>query len=364
MEAPRSSRSPAGAELAGFSAKLLLSAAGIALIGGALWYARAVTVPLIVAALVATQLLPLIGSATRRGVPRGIAIAGSLIGVVLLALGLAWLFADAVASQLDSIGDGVSEGVDELLSWLDDNNDWVEQNREGIESFLAGILPAAKSAAEGLLSGLFGTLGLAAQLVSSALLTLVFLLYILTDGGAVWAWMQGRFSARRRDRVAMGGDAAWTAAGGYVRGIALIAFIDSLVIGAGMLVFGTPLAGTLMLLTFACLFIPILGAWVSGTIIVLITLGAEGTGAAVGMALVILVGQQLDSMFVTPLVYKQTVNLHPIVTLSAVVIGSQLMGIIGAFLAVPIVAVGWAVYRALEQPEAEAAVPAPLAAPG
>ena len=55
--------------------------------------------------------------------------------------------------------------------------------------------------------------------------------------------------------------------------------------------------------------------------------------------------------FVTPLVYKQTVNLHPIVTLTAVIVGTQLMGIIGAFLAVPMVAVGWAVYNALEQPE-------------
>ena len=62
------------------------------------------------------------------------------------------------------------------------------------------------------------------------------------------------------------------------------------------------------------------------------------------MAVVILVAQQLDSMFVTPLVYQQTVNLHPIVTLTAVIVGSQLLGIVGAFLAVPMVAVGWAVY--------------------
>jgi predicted PurR-regulated permease PerM len=57
-------------------------------------------------------------------------------------------------------------------------------------------------------------------------------------------------------------------------------------------------------------------------------------------------------MFVTPLVYQQTVNLHPIVTLTAVIVGSQLLGIVGAFLAVPMVAVAWAVYRSLEQPEA------------
>jgi predicted PurR-regulated permease PerM len=107
--------------------------------------------------------------------------------------------------------------------------------------------------------------------------------------------------------------------------------------------------GTLALLSFVALFIPILGAWVSGAVIVLVTLAADGTGAAVGIAVVILVAQQLDSMFVTPLVYQQTVNLHPIVTLTSVIVGTQLLGIVGAFLAVPMVAVGWAVYNALEQ---------------
>ena len=117
-----------------------------------------------------------------------------------------------------------------------------------------------------------------------------------------------------------------------------------------MLVIGTPHVGTLALLSFVTLFIPILGAWVSGAIIVLVTIAAQGTGAAVAMAAVILIAQQLDSMFVTPLVYQKTVSLHPIVTLTSVIIGSQLLGIVGAFLAVPMVAVGWAVYNALEQP--------------
>jgi putative heme transporter len=67
------------------------------------------------------------------------------------------------------------------------------------------------------------------------------------------------------------------------------------------------------------------------------------------MAAVILIAQQLDSMFVTPLVYQQTVSLHPIVTLTSVIVGSQLLGIVGAFLAVPMVAVGWAIYKTVER---------------
>ncbi len=349
MSAEVSERAAAGSALASWSAKALLITAGALLVGGAIWYARAATVPLIVAALVSTQLLPLIGWATSRGVSRGLAIAASLLGVVLVTAGLAWLFADALFGNLGGVGEDISEGADEVVTWLQANNDWVDQHEDAIRNFLSGVLPAAKTAAAGVLTGVLGGLSFVAQLVSGALLMFVFLLYILTGGDAIWGWIQERFSAGRRDRVAAVGVAAWSAASGYIRGIALVALIDTSVITLGMLVIGTPNLGTLALLSFVSLFIPILGAWVSGTVIVLVTLAAHGTGAALAMAAVILIAQQLDSMFVTPLVYQKTVSLHPIVTLTSVIVGSQLLGIVGAFLAVPMVAVGWSVYNALEQ---------------
>jgi predicted PurR-regulated permease PerM len=338
----------AGSALARWSARALLITAGALLVGGAIWYARAATVPLIVAALISTQVLPVIGWATRRGMPRGLAIAASMLGVAAIAVGLAWVFADALFGNLGGIGEDISEGADEVIAWLRDNNDWVREHEDAIRDFLKGILPAAKDAADGVLGAALGGLALAAQLVSGFLLMFVFLLYLVTGGDAVWGWIQDRFSAGNRSRVGAAGAAAWTAATGYVRGIALVALIDTSVITLGMLVVGTPHVGTLALLSFVSLFIPILGAWVSGLVIGLVTLASVGTGGAVAIGVVILVAQQLDSMFVTPLVYQQTVNLHPITTLTAVIVGSQLLGIVGAFLAVPIVAVGWAVYKTLE----------------
>ena len=341
--------------MAAWSAKALLITAGVFLVGGSIWYARSATVPLIVAALISTQLLPLIDLATRRGMSRGLAVAASLLGVIVIGAGLAWVFTDALFGNLGGVGADISEGADEVVAWLGDNNDWVNQHEDAIFDFLKGILPAAKDAAGGVLEGALGALSFTAQLVSGALLVLVFLLYLLTSGDAIWGWIRDRFSPDRRDRVAGVGHAAWNAASGYIRGISLIALIDTTVITLGMLVIGTPHVGTLALLSFVTLFIPILGAWVSGAVIVLVTLASVGTGAAVAMAVVILVAQQLDSMFVTPLVYQQTVNLHPIVTLTAVIVGSQLLGIVGAFLAVPMVAVGWSIYKTLEQRDPEPA---------
>ena len=351
-------RAAAGSAMAAWSAKALLITAGVFLVGGAIWYARAATVPLIVAALISTQLLPLIELAARRGMSRGLAVAASLLSVIVIGVGLAWVFTHALFGNLGGVGEDISEGADKVVAWLGDNNDWVEQHEDAIHDFLKSILPAAKEAAGGVLEGALGALSLTAQLISGALLVLVFLLYLLTSGDAIWGGVRDRFSPDRRDRVAGVGRAAWNAASGYIRGISLIALIDTTVITLGMLVIGTPHVGTLALLSFVTLFIPILGAWVSGAVIFLVTLASVGTGAAVGIAAVILIAQQLDSMFVTPLVYQQTVNLHPIVTLTAVIVGSQLLGIVGAFLAVPMVAVGWSIYKTLEQrdPESVSAV--------
>jgi putative heme transporter len=361
MSADGAAPVPAGTAMARWSTKALLITAGVFLVGGAIWYARSATVPLIVAALISTQLLPLVDRATRRGVPRPLAIAAGMIGVLVIGAGLAWVFLDALFGNLGGIGDDISEGADQVVAWLRDNNDWVRQHEDAIRQFLKSLLPAAKNAADGVLGAAFGGLSLTAQLVSGALLMFVFLLYLLTGGEGIWRWGRDRFSPGRRDRVAVAGAAAWSAASGYIRGIALVALIDTVVITIGMLAIGTPHVGTLALLSFVTLFIPILGAWVSGAVIVLVTLAAVGTGAAVAMAAVILIAQQLDSMFVTPLVYQQTVSLHPVVTLTSVIVGSQLLGVVGAFLAVPMVAVGWAVYRTLEEQarepaEAEAAV--------
>jgi predicted PurR-regulated permease PerM len=349
MSAQVPARSDAGAAMARWSAKALLITAGVFLVGGAIWYARSATIPLIVAALISTQLLPLIELATAKGLSRGLAVAASLILVIAVAAGLAWVFTSQLFGNLGGVGKDISEGVDKIIVWLRDNDQWVRQHEDDIRKFLKGILPAAKDAAGGIIGVALGGLSFVASVVSGFLLMLTFLLYLVTSGDSVWGWVRDRFRPERRDRVEVVGNAAWNAASGYIRGIALVALIDTTVISLGMVVIGTPHLGTLALLTFVCLFIPILGAWVSGAVIVLVTLAAVSPAAAIIMAVVILVAQQLDSMFVTPLVYQKTVNLHPIVTLTSVIVGSQLLGIVGAFLAVPMVAVLWSVYRVIEQ---------------
>src|SRR4029078_12182099 len=139
MSADIRPRAAAGSAIARWSAKALLITAGVLLVGGAIWYARSATIPLIVAALIATQLLPLIEWATAKGLSRGLAVAASLILVIAVAAGLAWVFTSQLFGNLGGVGQDISEGVDKIIVWLRDNDQWVRQHEDDIRKFLKGI---------------------------------------------------------------------------------------------------------------------------------------------------------------------------------------------------------------------------------
>jgi len=94
------------------------------------------------------------------------------------------------------------------------------------------------------------------------------------------------------------------------------------------------------------------GALISGAVAVAVTFVSGGlTDALIVMAIVIAV-QQIEGDVLYPIVFKQAVQLHPLVVLLAVGSGAAAFGLIGAFLAVPLTAMVVAIYMAIaDDPE-------------
>ena len=101
--------------------------------------------------------------------------------------------------------------------------------------------------------------------------------------------------------------------------------------------FGVPMAGLLGILTGLLAFLPNIGAIISGVLIVLVGFsGGMDTGLyAVGVYLVV---QIVDGYLIVPMVAKRAVDLAPALVLAAQILFGALFGIIGLFLADPIVA--------------------------
>ena len=126
---------------------------------------------------------------------------------------------------------------------------------------------------------------------------------------------------------------------GYVRGTVIIAFVDALSIGIALTILRVPLALPLAVLVFFGAFVPIVGAFVTGFVAVVVALAANGLWTAVAVFAAILGVQQVEGHILQPLVMGRMVRLHPLAVVLAVTAGSLLAGIVGAIVAVPLVAV-------------------------
>jgi predicted PurR-regulated permease PerM len=85
--------------------------------------------------------------------------------------------------------------------------------------------------------------------------------------------------------------------------------------------------------------IPFVGPWIAGTLAVGVALVSGSLGTVIAAAVVALVVQQLDNNFVSPLVLRATVKLHPALIILALLVGGSVGGLLGLILAVPVVAV-------------------------
>ena len=118
-----------------------------------------------------------------------------------------------------------------------------------------------------------------------------------------------------------------------------VAFVDAVGIGVGAAILGVPLALPLAVIVFLFSFIPIVGATLSGLIAVLIALVAKGPVTALILLGVVLLVQQVEGHILQPLLLGRAVKVHPLAIVFGIATGTLLAGIIGALLAVPIVAV-------------------------
>jgi putative heme transporter len=328
---------------AGWAWRLLLCAAAVGLVIFLLWYLRVIVLPAIVAVTIAPALTPLADRLRQTGLGRAAPGAALALGVLAVAALVAVVTA-SVVREYDELVVSVRAGLEDLTDWLEGDPLNVSLDRD-LDSSLRSLWQEGSTyLVSGARSGV--------AVLTGIVLVIALLFFILRDGRSLWGRLVARFPESERARVDRAGLYAWRVLGGYVRGTALIAAIDATLIGIGLWILGVPLAFALAVIIFLGAFIPFVGATLSGLIAVLVALADGGPGIAL-IALGIVLGVQiLEGNFLQPIIQSRTVDLHPAVILLAVAAGGSLFGILGAYLAVPVTAVAFAVATALEADEA------------
>lgn len=323
----------------------VLAVGGAVLVVAALcWIAAAVLLRLafvsftLAVALLFTALLSPLASALRRvGMPRAVAAGVSVALLVVVPTAAGFLLWTRAQAQLQELGPALKAGLDDVRSWLvtgplSMDPTQVDHVRDELVRYVTDAVPGPVAGAR-----------TALQLFAALALAFFTIFFLLKDGAQMWQWVLARTASRRRNLFDGAGQAAWDALTSYVAGVTVVALADSLLIGGALLMLDVPLWLSLAVLTFVGAFVPILGATVSGAFAVLVTLVTNGPGTALIILIVVLVVQQVEGNLLQPLIMGRAVNLHPVVTLVAVTSGTLLLGIAGAVVAVPLVAVTYRV---------------------
>jgi len=125
----------------------------------------------------------------------------------------------------------------------------------------------------------------------------------------------------------------------YLAATAITGAIDGIFIGVALLLIGVPLVLPLAVLTFLGGFFPLVGATAAGAVAALVALVSGGFGDALLVVAATVFVQQFEGNVLQPLVLERAIRLHPLVTTCAVAAGLVVGGLLGAFLAVPAVAI-------------------------
>jgi putative heme transporter len=296
-----------------------------------------VVLPVIISVLLTTLLSPIARRLrARRWRPAPAAFAATGLGVVVF-FGLWALIIPGVLSQSDDLVSNLQEGASQAVSVLEPlgigRGDIDKAIDEGLKSVQGGAV------ANEVLTGAV----LLTQWAAAIVLIVVLTFFLLKDGARIWDWIVELFHEDRQPVLREVGARAWAALSAYVQGVFLVATIDAVFIGAGLLIVGVPVAMPLIVLTFVAAFFPIVGAFTAGVAAVLVALVANGLVAALVILAIIVAVQQLEGNVFYPIVVGRKLQLHPVAILVVLTVGGVLAGVAGAFLAVPTAAVGAAV---------------------
>ncbi|HEX7168089.1 MAG TPA: AI-2E family transporter [Acidimicrobiales bacterium] len=361
---------PAVERVAAYSWRLLVIAGAFGLV---LWFAGRVwpaLLPLVIAALLGRALWLPNSWLRSRGLPPPVAAAATVLGFLAVLSGLLALASIALAGEFDGVGTAITEAVDDVEEWLVDDSPF-DVSRADIDRFREQASESIREALRTSSSSIIDATVLAGEVLLGIILGLIVTFFLLKDGHRFAGWVNGLLPEERRGVAAAMGSRAWETLGGYLRGAALLGIVEGAGIAIALTIVGAELALPMAMITFLAAFVPFAGATLAGVLAVLVALGTAGAAQAGIVAIIALAIQQLDNDVLAPVVYGRSLALHPLVIILSVVAGGALLGLVGGFLAVPVVAVvvnaiaearahARAAAAPVAPPEADAGAPAPV----
>jgi predicted PurR-regulated permease PerM len=284
---------------------------------------------IVLALVIALGLDPLVSWLGRRGLRRGWGVAAVTAAFLLALVGMFALIIPLLVAQVEQLIRAVPALVQEL------QNRSTTLGRLNARYHFLDTVKEQFSSGHSLPVGGFLNIGLAVFGTLAAIVTVVVLtVYFLANLPGIRRVVYRTVPASSRDRARELGDEISVRVGGYVLGNLL----TSVIAGVGTFVFleivRVPFAAALGVLVAVLDLIPVVGSTIGGILVTLVALTVSPT-VAIASAAFYIVYRLLEDYLLVPRVMNRAVEVPPVLTIVALLIGGSLAGIIGAFLAIP-----------------------------
>lgn len=317
---------------------LILIAGGSLIVGKVVGRISMVLIPLAIALLICAMLEPINRALYQRAhFGRTAAALTSEILFFAIVAAAFTLAIERLTSGFRDLLDGAQQGLDQIMDWLENGPLHLtitqdSQIAEQLDSLTSGGTNSP------LFSGVVKVGTTTADLTAGLLICAIATFFFLHQGERIWHFLLNFLPAHSREATHEAARRGWVSLGSYARAQLVVAGINAIGIGLGAWIMGLPLVIPITVIVYLMSFIPIVGAFLSGFVAVLIAFVDKGFWMAVAMLAVVLLVHFIEANVLHPFLMGHAVSVHPLGVIVSVAAGTYLFGLPGALFAVPLVA--------------------------
>ena len=326
---------------AGITWRVLILLAGLAVIFFILGQIFIVVVALFLSAFFTALASPIMNFLRKRAhMHKAVAM---ILAIILIAVGAIVVLTVVIRSIIEEgpqLATSFQDSMSELQKWA--SGPPLNLSNDDFQGYITDVENWGKNFALDIGQSALGSVG---DLVLGGSVFIFGVIFFMMSPQMIWNWVVSWMPTRSRPYVNTSGDLAWDSLSGYTRGVVVVALCDSILVFIGLLILQVPMAPALAAIVFFGAFIPVIGAPIATFFAAIVALAERGPIVALlVVALTVVVGS-FDGDVMQPLVMGKAVSLNPLAIIILIAIGSIVLGIIGALVAVPL---GAAVYRVMK----------------
>ncbi|MBE9166344.1 AI-2E family transporter [Pleurocapsales cyanobacterium LEGE 06147] len=303
-----------------------------------IWQIRQIALLGFAAVVLATVLNRVVRSLQRFRIPRGSAIAITVILLLALIAGFFALIVPSLVDQLQQFITLIPQAIDRVRGWYEQLINVIPGQVLENAPNLANLTQQLQTWLTQLLGNFFNLVNTSLTAIISFLLFLVITIMLLLNPLPYRRVFVLAFPAFYRRRVEEILDECETALFGWIKGTLFDMLIIAFLSYIGLLILRVPLPLVNALLAGLLEFIPNVGPTLSVIPPVLLAL-LDAPWKAVAVLILYFLIQQLESLILVPIVMSQAVDLLPVFTILAVLVFTSFFGFLGLFMSIPLLIV-------------------------